>query len=257
MATPHRLRHHADVPEWAAYGHRCRRPESDRRTRHTGTLCASGHVSGRELLIGAHCPATEPLRGSTRRSDVSHCCPGRTNQLARRPTAQAVIQAGVEAFVLASSAPDGMPPGQCGGWARQGSNLRPLACKARALPLSYAPRAPEYGPPPEGALTQAADPQAADSSSSCRTASFQPDCSRTSPGELTSAKATLPSASTRNVARSAIPAFSLNAPYAWAVAPCGQKSDSSGKSKPSFSRKALRLKTGSVLTASTFTPASV
>src|SRR3954452_16855752 len=28
-------------------------------------------------------------------------------------------------------------------WARQGSNLRPLACKARALPLSYAPRAPQ------------------------------------------------------------------------------------------------------------------
>ncbi len=26
-------------------------------------------------------------------------------------------------------------------WARQGSNLRPLACKASALPLSYAPRA--------------------------------------------------------------------------------------------------------------------
>src|SRR3954453_1789211 len=28
------------------------------------------------------------------------------------------------------------------GWARQGSNLRPLGCKPRALPLSYAPRAP-------------------------------------------------------------------------------------------------------------------
>jgi hypothetical protein len=27
-------------------------------------------------------------------------------------------------------------------WAQQGSNLRPLACKASALPLSYAPDAP-------------------------------------------------------------------------------------------------------------------
>jgi hypothetical protein len=27
-------------------------------------------------------------------------------------------------------------------WAQQGSNLRPLACKASALPLSYAPDSP-------------------------------------------------------------------------------------------------------------------
>jgi hypothetical protein len=95
-------------------------------------------------------------------------------------------------------------------WARQGSNLRPLACKARALPLSYAPRAPRVGAPGgescdplEGVLPQAAR---------ALTASFQPDCSRTSPGWFTSAKATLPSASTRKVARRAMPAFSLNAP---------------------------------------------
>src|SRR3954452_19722666 len=36
-----------------------------------------------------------------------------------------------------------VPCGVDGRWARQGSNLRPLACKARALPLSYAPRGPQ------------------------------------------------------------------------------------------------------------------
>src|SRR5215213_8689491 len=50
-----------------------------------------------------------------------------------------------------SEQPAGVPAPRCWdpsrpsartGWARQGSNLRPLACKARALPLSYAPRAP-------------------------------------------------------------------------------------------------------------------
>src|SRR3954447_16392283 len=39
----------------------------------------------------------------------------------------------------------GKPQVRAGLWARQGSNLRPLACKARALPLSYAPRAPRVG----------------------------------------------------------------------------------------------------------------
>ncbi len=33
-------------------------------------------------------------------------------------------------------------------WARQGSNLRPLGCKPRALPLSYAPDAPDLYEPP-------------------------------------------------------------------------------------------------------------
>ena len=88
-----------------------------------------------------------------------------------------------------------------GGWARQGSNLRPLACKARALPLSYAPR---------GGVCRAHPPggQAA----SAATASFQPVCARASPGPLTSAKAIVPSASTRNVPRLAMPATSKNAP---------------------------------------------
>src|SRR3954471_20075092 len=39
---------------------------------------------------------------------------------------------------------------RAGLWARQGSNLRPLACKARALPLSYAPRAPRVCAPGAG-----------------------------------------------------------------------------------------------------------
>ncbi len=34
---------------------------------------------------------------------------------------------------------DDLGPSCCGWWAQQGSNLRPLACKASALPLSYAP----------------------------------------------------------------------------------------------------------------------
>ena len=34
---------------------------------------------------------------------------------------------------------DGSPAGASGGWARRVSNLRPLACEASALPLSYAP----------------------------------------------------------------------------------------------------------------------
>ena len=44
------------------------------------------------------------------------------------------------------------------------------------------------------------------------TASFQPDCARASPGWLTSAKAIFPSASTRKVPRSAMPALSLKTP---------------------------------------------
>src|SRR3954469_16923064 len=87
---------------------------------------------------------------------------------------------------------------RAGLWARQGSNLRPLACKARALPLSYAPGAPRVikGPrptPPSQArgepLDGAAILGAATQAASDETASFQPDCCLASPGWLTSVKA--------------------------------------------------------------------
>ena len=86
-------------------------------------------------------------------------------------------------------------------WARQGSNLRPLACKARALPLSYAPGAPRVR-----------GRRAAGQAASAATAAFQPDCSRASPGRVDLGEGDLPSASIRNVPRMAMPAFSLNTP---------------------------------------------
>src|SRR3712207_8811191 len=54
---------------------------------------------------------------------------------------------------VAGSAPCVQDPD--GGWARPGSNRRPLACMARALPLSYAPRAPRVSGPVQGTAPSA------------------------------------------------------------------------------------------------------
>ncbi len=97
-------------------------------------------------------------------------------------------------------------------WARQGSNLRPLACKARALPLSYAPRPPRIGTLLRSAARGGPQQEGHHYAASFVTASFQPDCSRASPGWFTSAKAIFPSVSTRKVPRSAMPALSLKTP---------------------------------------------
>jgi hypothetical protein len=87
-----------------------------------------------------------------------------------------------------------------GWWARQGSNLRPLGCKPSALPLSYAPG-------------NAGDPASmADGRQTAARAFFHASWFRGSPGPLTSAKRTVPVLSTRNVPRSAKPAFALNTP---------------------------------------------
>ena len=61
-------------------------------------------------------------------------------------------------------------------------------------------------------------------------ASRQAESSRASPGPRISAYTMVPERSTRNVPRLANPAPALNTPYAWATAPCGQKSASSGNS---------------------------
>ena len=45
-------------------------------------------------------------------------------------------------FGPAAREPDGALASLSSWWARQGLNLRPLACEASALPLSYAPQAP-------------------------------------------------------------------------------------------------------------------
>ena len=85
-------------------------------------------------------------------------------------------------------------------WARQGSNLRPPACKAGALPLSYAPC--------PGPVGRAGFGHAGNAARAC----FQTPWSRASPGSFISAKRTIPSVSTRNVPRFAVPAASLNTP---------------------------------------------
>jgi hypothetical protein len=87
-----------------------------------------------------------------------------------------------------------------GWWAQQGSNLRPLACKASALPLSYAPDAPGG---PGGAVFQLGN---------AARACFQTVWSRACPGPFISAKRITPSMSTRKVPRLAIPALSLKTP---------------------------------------------
>jgi hypothetical protein len=43
-------------------------------------------------------------------------------------------------------------------WARTVSNRRPLVCKTRALPLSYAPYAPEAGYTPAGRALKTSGP---------------------------------------------------------------------------------------------------
>lgn len=88
-------------------------------------------------------------------------------------------------------------------WAQQDSNLRPLACKARALPLSYAPDATREAWTRE-ALFQVVGKAAR--------ACFHTVWSRGSPGWFISAKRITPSASTRKVPRLAMPAWSLNTP---------------------------------------------
>ena len=65
-------------------------------------------------------------------------------------------------------------------WAQQGSNLRPLACKASALPLSYAPDAP-WG-------TRGHGVQAGSAARAC----FQAVWSRASSGCFISAKRITP-----------------------------------------------------------------
>ena len=77
-------------------------------------------------------------------------------------------------------------------WARTVSNRRPLVCKTRALPLSYAPRL--------GHATRVGVPR--ENQSRAARASTQTDWSRASPGDVHSANRTTPSRSTRNVPRS-------------------------------------------------------
>lgn len=81
-----------------------------------------------------------------------------------------------------------------GWWAQQDSNLRPLACKASALPLSYAP--------------DAIRTQVGNAARAC----FQTVWSRASPGPFISAKRIMPSVSTRKVPRLAKPVLSLKTP---------------------------------------------
>ena len=118
-------------------------------------------------------------------------------------------------------------------WARTVSNRRPPGCKPGALPLSYAPlgsrsleateqahhrvtpAAGEYltcgrlsRPRAESVTTSGFDPGQATGAGNAATARFHADWSRGSPGPLASANWITPSTSTRNVPRTAIPAFS-------------------------------------------------
>src|SRR3954464_15905139 len=63
----------------------------------------------------------------------------------------------------------------------------------------------------------------------------------------------IPFGSTMYVDLSAQPRSSLKTPYALAVAPCGQKSESSGNVSPSWSANTRSAYTGSQDTASTCT----
>jgi hypothetical protein len=85
-------------------------------------------------------------------------------------------------------------------WAQQDLNLRPLACKASALPLSYAPDAARK--------TREARFQVGSATKAC----FQTVWSRASPGCFISAKRITPCISTRKVPLLAMPARSLNTP---------------------------------------------
>jgi len=72
-------------------------------------------------------------------------------------------------------------------------------------------------------------------------ASCQACWSRAEPGPASSAKRIRPERSIRKVPRLAKPAASLKTSYRWATSPCGQKSASSGNSKPSCSDQILWL----------------
>ena len=65
----------------------------------------------------------------------------------------------------------------------------------------------------------------------------------------------LPSASSTKVARFAHPRASLNTPYSFATAPCGQKSDSTGNVYPCCSAQVRWAWRVSQLIASTWAPA--
>src|SRR4051794_23007135 len=82
------------------------------------------------------------------------------------------------------------------------------------------------------------------------------DCSSRSRGSavwLCTAHRTTPCLSTMYVERRANPPERSSTPYASAVLPCGQKSESNGKSSRSASANARRVKIGSHETASTCT----
>ena len=96
-----------------------------------------------------------------------------------------------------------------GGWARRVSNPRPLVCKTRALPLSYA-RATDIARPPEaGYLADARVREIPQNVSEAR-ASVHTVWSRASPGLLALAKRTMPARSMTKVPRLANPAAALN-----------------------------------------------
>jgi len=89
-------------------------------------LLAGGSVS----LYGSHVWPLALWRGPT---ELHACRTRRRSEPLRRASARGLADNTAAAW-----------------WAQQGSNLRPLVCKTRALPLSYAPRVLERAEPGHG-----------------------------------------------------------------------------------------------------------
>jgi hypothetical protein len=102
--------------------------------------------------------ATSPWARTTR-SSAATCCRRSSGSVHARCRARLIAASATRFPRPGGPSAQGPPgrepvapdPGELAGesevWARQGSNLRPLACKARALPLSYAPFGPLQGVP--------------------------------------------------------------------------------------------------------------